>query len=272
MDAYGLTLIGDMDTGPERWGRTMTTDLITRATTSVTSLAGPLLFVEGVSRVHSGEMVRIQLPSGEERRGQVIDVSETHAAIQVLEETQGLGPDRCRVIYSGNVATLPVSKRMLGRMFNGIGQPLDGAPPVIPQAVLPINGEALNPVSRDKPSEFIETGIAAIDGLNTLVRGQKLPIFSVAGLPAHVLAAQIVRQARVKSGEPFAVVFAAMGIPYREADYYLSAFEGSGAQGRTCVFLNLAEDPTIERLMTPRCALTTAEYLALHWACRCSWC
>jgi V/A-type H+-transporting ATPase subunit B len=133
---------------------------------------------------------------------------------------------------------------------------------VVPEAILPISGSAINPVRRERPSEFIETGISAIDGLNSLVRGQKLPIFSGAGLPSHVLAAQIVRQARVLTGEPFAVVFAAMGVPFREADYYLSAFEGSGAQERTLVFLNLADDPTIERLMTPRCALTAAEYLA----------
>ena len=237
-------------------------DLVTRISRSATAIAGPLLFVEGSQRARLGEMVRIRLDGGQERRGQVIELSLTHAVIQVLEETQGIGPARAEVIFTGGVATLPVSRRMLGRTFNGIGQPIDGLPPVIPEAILPITGAAINPVSREKPSEFIQTGISAIDGLNTLVRGQKLPIFSGAGLPAHALAAQIARQARVEGGEPFGVIFAAMGIPFREADYYLTAFEGSGAQERTVVFLNLADDPTIERLMTPRCALTAAEFLA----------
>ncbi|HEY7513211.1 MAG TPA: V-type ATP synthase subunit B, partial [Vicinamibacteria bacterium] len=237
-------------------------DLVTRISRSATAIAGPLLFVEGARRARLGEMVRIRLDGGQERRGQVIEVSEAHAVIQVLEETQGIGPARVEVVFSGEVARLPVSRQMLGRSFSGIGKPIDDLPPVIPEALLPITGSAINPVRRERPSEFIETGISAIDGLNSLVRGQKLPIFSGAGLPAHALAAQIVRQARVPSGEPFAVVFAAMGIPFREADYYLTAFEGSGAQERTVVFLNLADDPTIERLMTPRCALTVAEHLA----------
>jgi V/A-type H+-transporting ATPase subunit B len=237
-------------------------DLITRISRSATAVAGPLLFVEAARRARLGEMVRIRLDGAEERRGQVIEVSEANAVIQVLEETRGIGPARAEVIFSGEVARLPVSRQMLGRSFSGIGRPIDGLPLVIPEAILPITGSAINPVRRERPSEFIETGISAIDGLNSLVRGQKLPIFSGAGLPAHVLAAQIVRQSRVRSGEPFAVVFAAMGVPFREADYYLTAFEGSGAQDRTVVFLNLADDPTIERLMTPRCALTAAEHLA----------
>jgi len=237
-------------------------DLITRISRSATAIAGPLLFVEGARRARLGEMVRIRLEGSQERRGQVIEVSEAHAVIQVLEETQGIAPARAEVVFSGQVARLPVSLRMLGRSFDGMGRPVDGLPPVIPEAILPITGSAINPVRREQPSEFIETGISAIDGLNSLVRGQKLPIFSGAGLPAHALAAQIVRQSRVPGGEPFAVVFAAMGVPFREADYYLTAFEGSGAQERTVVFLNLADDPTIERLMTPRCALTAAEHLA----------
>jgi V/A-type H+-transporting ATPase subunit B len=159
------------------------------------------------------------------------------------------------------VASLGVGRGMLGRTFDGAGRPRDGLPPPLPEAVRAINGAALNPVRRERPSDLIETGISAIDGLNTLVRGQKLPIFSGAGLPAPELAAQVVRGARVKSGEPFAVVFAAMGIPFREADYYLSAF--ADVQERVVVFLNLADDPTIERLMTPRCALTAAEFLAM---------
>ena len=237
-------------------------ELFTRISRAATAIAGPLLFVEGARRARLGEMVRIRLDGGEERRGQVIEVSEAHAVIQVLEETQGIGPARAEVVFSGDVARLPVSLQMLGRSFDGIGRPIDGLPPVIPEAILPITGSAINPVRRQQPSEFIETGISAIDGLNSLVRGQKLPIFSGAGLPAHALAAQIVGQSRVPSGEPFAVVFVAMGVPFREADYYLTAFQGSGARERTVVFLNLADDPTVERLMTPRCALTAAEYLA----------
>jgi V/A-type H+-transporting ATPase subunit B len=237
-------------------------DLVTRVSRSATAIAGPLLFVEGARRARLGEIVRIRAGGGRERRGQVIELSETHAVIQVLEDTQGISPAQAEVVFSGEVATLPVSRQMLGRTFNGIGQPLDGLPPVIPEALLPITGSAINIVRREKPSEFIETGISAIDGLNTLVRGQKLPIFSGAGLPAHALAAQIVRQARVRSGEPFCVIFAAIGIPFREADYYLEAFEASRSRERTLVFLNLADDPTIERLMTPRCALTAAEFLA----------
>ena len=237
-------------------------ELVTRSSRSATAIAGPLLFVEGARRARLGEMVRIRLDGNEERHGQVIEVSEAHAVIQLLEETQGISPARAEVVFSGEVARLPVSRQMLGRSFSGMGRPIDGLPPVIPETVLPITGSAINPVRREKPSEFIETGVSAIDGLNSLVRGQKLPIFSGAGLPAHVLVAQIVRQARVLTGEPFAIVFAAMGVPFREADYYLSSFEGSFAQERTVVFLNLADVPTIERLMTPRCALTTAEYLA----------
>jgi V/A-type H+-transporting ATPase subunit B len=241
----------------------LTVELLTRRFRSATAIAGPLLFVEGVRTSRLGELVWIQDGAGgARRRGQVIELSETHAVVQVLDETQGIRPAHAEVVFTGQVAMLPVSRQMLGRTFNGIGEPLDGLPPVIPEAVVPITGSAINIVRRERPSEFIETGVSAIDGLNTLVRGQKLPIFSGAGLPAHALAAQVVKESRVGGGDPFAVVFAALGIPFREADYYLQAFEGSGAQERTVVFLNLADDPTIERLMTPRAALTTAEYLA----------
>jgi V/A-type H+-transporting ATPase subunit B len=239
-------------------------DLATRISRSATAVAGPLLFVEAARRARLGEMVAIRLDGGQERRGQVIEVSESRAVVQVLEDTQGLGPARAEVAFSGEVARLGVSRQMLGRTFSGIGRPIDGLPPVVPEALAPIAGSAINPVRRERPSEFIETGISAIDGLNSLVRGQKLPIFSGAGLPAHALCAQIVRQSRVRSGEPFAVVFAGMGVPFREADYYQAAFEASGAMERTVVFLNLADDPTIERLMTPRCALTAAEHLAFR--------
>ncbi len=237
-------------------------DLVTRISRSVTAIAGPLLFVESAGWARMGEIVRIRLDCGDVRRGQVIELSESHAVIQVLEETQGLSPARTEVIFTGTAATLGVSQQMLGRTFDGIGRPRDGLPRVIPERRFPIGGSAINIVSREKPSEFIQTGISAIDGLNTLVRGQKLPIFSGAGLPAPALASQIVRQAQVSSGEPFCVIFAAIGIPFREADGYLKTFEGSGAEDRTVVFLNLADDPTIERLMTPRCALTAAEYFA----------
>ncbi len=235
------------------------TDLVTRSSRAVTGVAGPLLFVEAGSRARLGEMVTIRV-GAEDRRGQVIELDRRHAVIQVLEETQGLRPGRAEVVFSGEIATLAVTRRLLGRTFDGLGRPRDGLPPVVPEAIVPITGAPMNPVSRERPTDLIETGISAIDGLNTLVRGQKLPIFSCAGLPAPTLAAQIVRQARVKGGEPFAVVFCAMGIPFREADEYLQSFAAVG--GRTVVFLNLADDPTIERLMAPRCALTAAEFLA----------
>jgi V/A-type H+-transporting ATPase subunit B len=234
-------------------------DLVSRSSRAVTGVAGPLLFVETTAAVRIGEMVRIKLEVGE-RRGQVIELSERRAVVQVLEETQGLAPGRAEVAFSGAVATLGVSRRMLGRAFDGVGRPTDDLPAPIPEAVVPITGRALNPVMRERPADVIETGISAIDGLNTLVRGQKLPIFSGAGLPAPALAAQIVRQARCTSGEPFAVVFCAMGIPFREADAYLASF--AEVKERTAVFLNLADRPTIERLMAPRCALTLAEHLA----------
>ncbi len=237
------------------------TDLATRRILGARALRGPLLFVRGGRRVRLGEIVRIRA-GGEHRRGQIIEVSEETAAIQVLEETRGIAPDRVEVELSGEVASLPVSRGMLGRTFDGTGRPADGLPPPIPEALLPVSGAAMNVTRRAKPSEFIETGISAIDGMNTLVRGQKLPIFSCAGLPASRLAAQIVRQARVRGGAPFAVVFAAVGAPYRECQEFLDAFAASGTLHRTVVFLNRADDPPIERLLTPRCALTCAEHLA----------
>jgi V/A-type H+/Na+-transporting ATPase subunit B len=235
-------------------------DLVTRSSRAVTGVSGPLLFVDIGSRVRLGEMVDIVAAAGESRRGQVIELAGRHAVIQVLEDTQGLRPGSAQVVFSGQVATLGVARAMLGRAFDGMGRPTDGLPPPVPEALVPIAGAALNPVARERPAEVVETGISAIDGLNTLVRGQKLPIFSGAGLPAPQLAAQIVRQARAGGGEPFAVVFCAMGIPFREADAYLAAFEE--VQHQTVVFLNLADRPTIERLMAPRCALTCAEHLA----------
>jgi V/A-type H+/Na+-transporting ATPase subunit B len=240
----------------------MAADLVTRSIRGAHAVAGPLLFLEGVPAARLGEIVSIRA-GGEDRRGQVIELSGARVAIQVLEETRGLAPAKAEVTLTGEVAKLGVARGMLGRVLDGLGRPADGLPPPIAEARLPIHGAALNVTMREKPSDFIETGISAIDGLNTLVRGQKLPIFSCAGLPAARLAAQIVCQARVRGGEPFAVVFAAMGAPFREYDAYLEAFRGAGVLDRTVVFLNKADDPPIERLMTPRCALTAAEHLAV---------
>jgi V/A-type H+/Na+-transporting ATPase subunit B len=236
-------------------------DLVTRRVRGADGIAGPLLFLEGVPRARLGEIVRIRA-GGEERRGQIIELTGARVAIQVLEETRGLSPARAEVTLTGEIAALGVSRGMLGRVLDGLGRPVDGLPPPIAEARLPIHGAALNVTRREKPADFIETGISAIDGMNTLVRGQKLPVFSCAGLPAGRLAAQLVCQARVRGGERFAVVFAAMGAPFREYDAYLEAFRRAGVLDRTAVFLNRAEDPPIERLMTPRCALTCAEHLA----------
>ncbi len=242
-------------------------DLITREYRTVREIAGPLLFVERVREASLGEMVEILLESGAIHHGQVIELSEQHVVIQVLEETTGLGVSGTWVRLSGSAATMDLSPDILGRRFNGAGLPIDGAPAIIPDARLEIIGQPLNPVSRDKPAHFIQTGISTIDGLNTLVRGQKLPIFSGAGLPAKELAAQVLRQAKVREdggadGGAFAIVFAAIGITFREAAFFLSEFERGGVMEHTVVFLNLADDPTIERLLTPRYALTAAEYLA----------
>src|SRR5512133_1956049 len=238
-----------------------TMDLVTRRIRGAHAIAGPLLFLESVPSARLGELVRIRCGL-EERRGQVIEISGARVAVQVLEETRGIAPDRVEVTLTGEVAKLGVSRSMLGRVLDGLGRPADGVPPPIAEARLPIAGAALNVMRRQKPQDFIETGVSAIDGMNTLVRGQKLPIFSCAGLPAGRLAAQIVCQARVRGGARFVVVFAAMGAPFREYDAYLEAFRAAGVLDRTVVFLNRADDPPIERLMTPRCALTCAEHLA----------
>src|SRR5512138_719742 len=241
----------------------MREDLLTRRIRGALGIAGPLLFLEAVPRARLGEMVQIRT-GGEVRRGQIIELSGSRVAIQVLEETRGLAPASAEVELTGEVATLGVAKALLGRVLDGMGRPADGVPPPVAEARLPIHGAALNVTRREKPQDFIETGISAIDGMNTLVRGQKLPVFSCAGLPAARLAAQIVCQARVRGGaaEAFAVVFAAMGAPFREYHAYLEAFRDAGVLDRTVVFLNRAEDPPIERLLTPRCALTCAEHLA----------
>jgi len=236
-------------------------DLLTRRIRGARAIAGPLLFLDGVARARLGEVVLIRT-GAEVRRGQVIELSGARVVVQVLEETRGLSPARAEVELTGEVASLGVSRRMLGRVLDGLGRPADGLPPPIAEVRLPIHGAAINAVRRAKPEDFIETGVSAIDGLNTLVRGQKLPIFSCAGLPASRLAAQIVCHARVRAGEPFAVVFAAMGAPFREYDAFLTAFRSAGVLERSVVFLNRADEPPIERLMTPRCALTCAEHLA----------
>ncbi len=227
-------------------------------------VTGPLVFVENVEDTSFNEMVRIMMPDGSERSGQVLEISGDTAVIQVFEGTQGIDIAATGVRFLGEVAKIDVASAMLGRILNGVGRPIDGGAPIIAEERLDISGSPINPYSREKPADFIETGISAIDGLNTLVRGQKLPIFSGSGLPANELAAQIIRQARVKSGEEFAVVFGAMGITHREAAYFMSQFETTGALERVVFFLNLADDPTVERLLTPRCALTVAEYLAFE--------
>jgi V/A-type H+-transporting ATPase subunit B len=238
-------------------------DLLTRRVRGAHAIAGPLLFLEGAPGARLGEVVRIRT-GAEERRGQVIELCADKVVLQVMEETRGLAPARAEVTLTGEVATLGVSLGMLGRVMDGLGRPVDGLPPPLPEARLPVHGAALNVTRREKPSDFVETGFSAIDGMNTLVRGQKLPVFSCAGLPAARLAAQIVCQARVRGSgaEAFAVVFAAMGAPFREYHAYLEAFRSAGVLDRTVVFLNRAEDPPIERLLTPRCALTCAEHLA----------
>lgn len=249
-------------------------DLITREYRTVSGIAGPLLFAEKLTKASLGELVEIILATGEARRGQVIELSEQHAVIQVLEETTGLGVTGTRVRLTESAAAMDLSPDLLGRRFSGAGVPLDGLPSIIPDARVDIVGQPLNPVARDKPSHCIQTGISTIDALNTLVRGQKLPIFSGAGLPAKEVAAQIVRHAKVRGQPPasggqegrqspsFAIVFAAMGITFREASFFLDEFERGGVMEHTVMFLNLADDPTIERLLTPRFALTVAEYLA----------
>jgi V/A-type H+/Na+-transporting ATPase subunit B len=207
--------------------------------------------------------VGIDVPGSPRKSGQVIEVSDDVTVIQVFEETMGLDVTRTRISLLDREARLGVSEDLIGRILNGSGRPRDGQPPVVPDSLLPVAGIPINPISREKPRSFIHTGVSAIDGFNTLVRGQKLPVFSGAGLPGNEIAAQVLRQSRVTGEqESFVIVFAAIGITQREAAYFLSEFERTGARSRTVTFLNLADDPTIERLLTPRCALTAAEYLA----------
>jgi V/A-type H+/Na+-transporting ATPase subunit B len=231
--------------------------------TTVTEVSGPLMIVEGIKDVAYNEVVKIKLASGEERTGQVLEAFLDKAVVQVFEGTKGLDTDKTSARFIGETMKLGVSKDMLGRIFDGTGNPIDDAPPIIPDEYRDINGNPINPYSRLYPQEFIQTGFSTIDGLNTLVRGQKLPIFSGAGLPHNEMAAQIARQAKVLGKEEkFAVVFCAMGITAEEANLFIRDFENTGALERTVMFLNLADDPTTERVILPRMALTCAEYLA----------
>jgi V/A-type H+-transporting ATPase subunit B len=232
---------------------------------TVASIAGPLMLVEGVAGVKYQELVQITLPSGEVRRGQVLEVEKDRALVQVFEGTTGIDVPATKVRFMARGITIDLSPEILGRVFGGLGRPRDGGPAIIPDKRTDVNGAPINPYAREYPNEFIQTGVSPIDGLNTLVRGQKLPIFSGSGLPHNRLAAQIVRQARVLgTSEPFAVVFGAMGITFEEAEFFIRDFTQSGAIERTVLFLNLADEPAIERIATPRAALTAAEYLAFE--------
>lgn len=231
---------------------------------TINYVSGPLIFVENVSRVSYGEMVDIISQDGDRRSGQVLESSEDYAVVQVFEGTDGIDVAKTQVRFREDVAKINVSVDLLGRILNGRGEPIDGGPRILPEARLEITGDPINPYARDKPADFIQTGVSALDGLNTLVRGQKLPVFSGSGLPANELIAQIIRQAKVKEREEFAIVFAAMGITHREAAFFRRDFERTGALERVVFFLNLADDPTIERIITPRCALTAAEFLAFE--------
>ena len=230
---------------------------------TIKEVVEPLMLVEGVEGVKYNELVEIVQKDGGIRRGKVLEVERDRALVQLFENSQGLQIATSRAKFLGHSLELAVSEDMLGRVFDGMGNPRDGGAPIIAEKRMDINGEPINPAARDYPNEFIQTGVSAIDGLNTLVRGQKLPVFSMSGLPHAELAAQIARQARVlKSDEKFAVVFAAVGITYEEADYFIRDFQETGAITRTVLFTNLANDPAIERIATPRMALTAAEYLA----------
>ncbi|HNX15078.1 MAG TPA: V-type ATP synthase subunit B [Oscillospiraceae bacterium] len=230
---------------------------------TIREIVGPLMLVEQVEGVKYDELVEITTQDGDKRRGRVLEINRDKALIQLFEGSQSINLRDSSVRFLGKSLQLGVSEDMLGRVFDGLGNPRDGGAPVIAKERLDINGRPINPAARDFPSEFIQTGISSIDGLNTLVRGQKLPIFSGSGLPHSRIAAQIARQAKVLGTDTqFAVVFAAIGITYEEADYFISDFRATGAIDRTVLFMNLANDPAIERVATPRMALTAAEFLA----------
>ena len=230
---------------------------------TVQEVAGPLMLVKEVEGVKYDELGEIELESGETRRCRVLEVNGTDALVQLFEASTGINLSNSKVRFLGRMMELGVSEDMLGRVFDGLGRPIDGGPEIIPEKRMNVNGMPMNPAARAYPQEFIQTGVSAIDGLNTLVRGQKLPIFSASGLPHAQLAAQIARQAKVRSAdEKFAVVFAAMGITFEESDFFIQSFKETGAIDRTVMFSNLANDPAIERIATPKMALTAAEYLA----------
>ena len=232
---------------------------------TIQEVAGPLMIVRDVDNVTYNELGEIELANGETRRCRVLEVDGTNAVVQLFESSTGINLDESKVRFSGRQMELGVSEDMLGRVFDGLGRPIDGGPEIIPEKRLDVNGAPMNPAARAFPAEFIQTGISAIDGLNTLVRGQKLPIFSASGLPHAQLAAQIARQAKVLGkDENFAVVFAAMGITFEESNYFVESFRESGALDRTVMFSNLANDPAVERIATPKMALTAAEYLAFE--------
>ena len=232
---------------------------------TVSEIVGPLILVEEVSGVKFEELVEVELPDGEVRMGRVLEVDRDKALVQLFEGTSGVNVYQSRVRFLGRGIELGVSLDMLGRVFDGLGRPIDGGPRIIAEKRLDINGSPINPCARNYPSEFVQTGISAIDGLNTLVRGQKLPIFSGSGLPHAPLAAQIARQANVLGAEEeLTIVFAALGITFEEADYFITDFKKTGAIERTVLFINLADDPAIERIATPRLAFTAAEYLAFE--------
>lgn len=232
---------------------------------TVSEISGPLLFVESVTGVGYGELVEVTAPSGEVRTGQAIDVSEEVTVIQVFEGTPDLDTKTTTVRFTGETITLPVSMDMLGRVFTGGGRPADGGPNIVPEDYWDIHGKSINPYSRVHPTDFIQTGISVIDGMNPLVLGQKLPLFSGSGLPHKIIASQIVKQAKVRGKEEdFNIVFAAMGITSEEARFFKEDFMKMGVLGRVVMFVNLAEDPVIERILGPRLALTTAEYLAFE--------
>jgi len=230
---------------------------------SINEIVGPLMLIEQVDGVKYGELAEIEMQDGSIRRGRVLEVNRDKALVQIFEGSTSMNVNECKVRFLGKGIELPVSLDLLGRVFDGLGRPRDKGPKLIPEKRLDINGLPLNPYARNYPSEFIQTGVSTVDGLNTLVRGQKLPIFSGSGLPHNRLAAQIARQAKVLgTGSKFAIVFAAMGITFEEAEFFSADFRKTGAIERSVLFINLADDPAIERIATPRMALTAAEYLA----------
>lgn len=232
---------------------------------TIEEVAGPLMLVKDVTDVNYNELGEIELANGEKRRCKVLEIDGGNALVQLFEASTGINLSNSKVRFLGRSMELGVSSDMLGRVFDGLGRPIDGGPEILPEKRMDINGLPMNPAARNYPQEFIQTGVSAIDGLNTLVRGQKLPIFSASGLPHANLAAQIARQAQVRgTGEQFAVVFAAIGITFEESEFFVNSFRETGAIDRTVMFVNLANDPAVERISTPRMALTAAEYLAFE--------